>query len=102
MGPDALPGGLTMFRRRSPLAERLIGAIYGFLFVWVLLIVLSLMAGCANGVRMDDDERKACRSVETGCTVWTEAELRTLAQQWFKKGYHYGWKAANEEAGRDL
>lgn len=89
-----------MFRRRRPIVERLIGAIYGFVFVWVLLIVLA-MVGCAN-VRMDDDERKACRSDPAGCTVWTEAELRVLAQQWFKRGYHYGWKAANEQAGRDL
>lgn len=89
-----------MFRRRSPIAERLIGAVYGFLFVWVLLIALSVLVGCANGVRMDDSETKACRN--EGCSVWTDAELRTYAQQWFKAGYQYGWKHANEEAGRDL
>jgi hypothetical protein len=49
---------------------------------------------------MDDDETKACRT--SGCTVWTEAELRSLAQRWFKEGYRFGWKHANEEAGRDL
>lgn len=87
-------------RRRSPIVERLIGAIYGFVFVWVLLIVLSLFAGCASGVQMDDDEAKACRT--SGCSVWTEAELRTLMQKWFKAGYMHGWKHANEEAGRDL
>lgn len=72
-----------------------------FLLVALLLVLLAL-GGCASGVQMDDDEAKACRSAEHGCTVWTEAELRSLAQRWFKEGYRYGWKHANEEGGRDL
>lgn len=86
-------------KRRNPIVERLIGALSALVFVSVLLCVL-FVSGCPSGIRMDNDEAKACRNA--GCTVWTEAELRVLAQQWFKKGYHYGWKAANEEAGRDL
>jgi len=86
-------------RRGNPIADFLIGAAYAAILVFIALALLHL-AGCATGVQMDDDETKACRT--SGCTVWTEAELRSLAQRWFKEGYRFGWKHANEEAGRDL
>lgn len=84
---------------RNGIVGALIGAAYAAILVFAFLALLHL-AGCASGVQMDDDEAKACRT--SGCTVWTEAELRNLAQTWFKQGYRHGWKHANEEAGRGL
>ena len=40
------------------------------------LILALMLSGCASfeGVKMDEDERKAC-AVAT-CSVWTDKELR--------------------------
>jgi len=61
----------------------------------VLLLVLPafvLLAGCANGVAMTDDETIACRN--EGCTPWTQGELKGLADRALREGYRRGWRDA--------
>ena len=67
----------------------------------VLLCVPAfvLLAGC-SGVSMTDAERVACRT--SGCTVWTESELRGLVSRAQSGAYRKGWADSNRQAGRDL
>jgi hypothetical protein len=81
------------------LADFLVGLLYALLFVWALLAFLSL-AGCANGVQMSDEETIACRN--EGCAVYTERELRDLANRAARAGYRRGWTDAHNQSGRGL
>lgn len=69
------------------------------LLALAVLAVLAL-AGCANGVTMTDEETIACRN--TGCSAWTEMDLRRLIGKVFKDGYLEGWTDSNKQAGRNL
>jgi hypothetical protein len=71
-------------------------------FVVSMALVLLHLAGCANGVQMTDEERKACRDAETGCAVFTEQELDTLVKRAIAAGYRKGWTDAHKQAGHDL
>ena len=63
------------------------------LAVVTLLVMLSILSGCAStGITMSADEEAACKA--EGCTVWTEGELRMLIQQVYKDAYMRGGKAA--------
>lgn len=84
---------------RKRIAEALLGVLYGFLFVWALLSLL-LIAGCANGVQMTEEEVKACR--DSGCSAWTEAELEGLVKRAIAAGYRKGWTDATKQGGHDL
>lgn len=59
-----------------------------------------LLAACANGVSMSDEERIACRT--DGCTVWTPGELQELANRAARAGYRQGWGDAVRQAGGGL
>lgn len=75
----------------------------GFLaavFLLGALLAVLLLMGCANGVRMSDEETIACRTF--GCVVYTEAELRDLVNRAGRAGYGQGWRDSNRQAGRDL
>lgn len=53
-----------------------------------------LLTGCASlppGITMSDDESKACKA--SGCSVWTDEELKALGQVIFRKGYEAGRKS---------
>jgi len=54
------------------------------------LILALMLSGCASfeGVKMDEDERKAC-AVAT-CSVWTDKELRALGFMFYQRGYQAG------------
>jgi hypothetical protein len=56
------------------------------LIVILATILLSLAVGCASyeGVKMNDDEAKACK--EQGCTVWADDELKALYLRGVKDG----------------
>ena len=56
------------------------------------LLVLFL-SGCASfeGVQMDERERAACAA--EGCSVWTDRELKSMAEHFFKRGYQDGGKS---------
>lgn len=54
-------------------------------------LLVVLLSGCASlpaGVKMSDDERKACEA-ET-CSVWTVQELRKLITKALQQGYAAG------------
>jgi len=57
------------------------------------LILALMLSGCASfeGVKMDEDERKAC-AVAT-CSVWTDKELEGMAKHIFNRGYAAGKKS---------
>lgn len=58
------------------------------------IVLVLLLSGCATlpaGVQMTDDERAACAA--QGCAVFTEQELRGLAQEVYKRGYSAGVKS---------
>lgn len=61
------------------------------------LVVLLLLSGCVSfeGVKMDDEERKAC-AIET-CSVYTLRELRELAKRFFLQGFAASSRAVREE-----
>lgn len=65
-----------------------------------LLALCVVLAGCANGVQMTDEEVIACR--DAGCVAFTEAELRQLAGKVYRDGYLNGWTDSNKQAGRNL
>jgi len=58
------------------------------------LLAIVILSGCASlpeGVQMTDEERTACAA--SGCAVFTEAELRVFAAEFFKRGYLAGRKS---------
>jgi uncharacterized protein YceK len=64
-----------------------------------ILFLVALLSGCASlpaGVKMTSDEAAACK--EQSCTVWTDAELRQLAEKFFTDGY----KRGAQSSGRAL
>lgn len=67
-----------------------------------IALLCLLLAGCASGVHMTDEEAKACRDAETGCAVFTEHEVVTLIQRAGKIGYVQGWNDANKQAQRGM
>lgn len=54
----------------------------------ILILLLSVLAGCASGVKMTDEDSARCKA--EGCTAWTESELGQLAQKFFRDGYLRG------------
>lgn len=70
------------------------------------ILLCLLLAGCASGVHMTDEEARACRDAPTGCAVFTEAEfgsvLQSVIQQAGKAGYEQGWRDANKQAQRGM
>jgi hypothetical protein len=86
---------------RRAIVNFLIGAAYAAILVFCALALLSI-SGCANGVQMTDEERKACRDAETGCAVFTEQELDTLVKRAIAAGYRKGWTDAHKQGGHDL
>ena len=57
----------------------------------LLLTSVLMLSGCASlppGVEMTDAERAAC--AESGCSVWTRAELEQLVRAAMLKGYQAG------------
>jgi uncharacterized protein YceK len=60
----------------------------------VALAVLTLLAGCASGIKMTDEEAAACKV--QGCTVWTDAELQGLALEAMRQGYISGAQSAGK------
>lgn len=69
--------------------------------VFVLVLpAFVMLAGCASGVRMTDEERVTCR--DAGCSVWTDAELLRLVNKAGADGYRKGWTDATVQGGRDL
>ena len=58
-----------------------------------LILICVLLSGCASlsGVQMTDAERAACAA--SGCSVWTEAELRKLIGIAMQRGYAAGRKS---------
>lgn len=65
------------------------------LVVIVATVAVSALVGCSSyeGVRMDEDEAKACKA--HGCTVWTDEELKAL----YMRGVKDGIKHAREMRG---
>lgn len=61
-------------------------------------LIALLLAGCANGVQMTDEETRACR--DEGCAAFTERELRALIHKALTEGYRRGWTDAHQQAGR--
>lgn len=68
--------------------------------VVLLLVPAFVMLASCSGVRMTEEERISCRN--TGCTPWTDAELRELVNRAGSEGYRKGWTDANRQGGRDL
>lgn len=64
------------------------------------VLLIGLLAGCASGIRVSDEEAVACRN--EGCAVFTERELMGLVGKAMAEGYRRGWRDANVQAGRDL
>jgi hypothetical protein len=57
-------------------------------------LIALLLTGCASlpeGVVMSEDERKAC--AESGCSVWTMAEIQRLIGIALKRGFDAGRKS---------
>jgi hypothetical protein len=52
------------------------------------LALALLLAGCATGIKMTDEEAAACKR-ET-CTVWTAAELQALLVEAVRAGFIRG------------
>lgn len=65
-------------------------------------LLALLLAGCASGVNLTDEERIACRTEANGCSAWTEGELLRLVNRSLGAGYQRGWRDANVQAGRSL
>ena len=58
------------------------------------ILIALILTGCASlpdGVQMTDEERTACAA--SGCAVFTEADLRVFAAEFFKRGYLAGRKS---------
>jgi len=57
------------------------------------LLAIVILSGCASipGVQITEAERAACAA--SGCAVFTEAELRVFAAEFFKRGYLAGRKS---------
>ena len=58
------------------------------------ILIALILTGCASlpdGVQMTDEERTACAA--SGCAVFTEAELRVFAAEFFKRGDLAGRKS---------
>lgn len=70
------------------------------LIVLLLLPAFVLLAGCANGVHMTDEDRIACRN--EGCAAFTEAELRALVNRAASAGYRQGWTDAHRQSGKGI
>jgi hypothetical protein len=64
------------------------------------ILICLLLAGCASGVHMTDEEAKACR--DQGCSVWTDADLMQLANKVGSAAYRKGWSDATQQHGKDL
>jgi hypothetical protein len=64
------------------------------------MLICLLLAGCASGVHMTDEESKACR--DHGCSVWTDAELMQLANKVGSAAYRKGWTDATRQSGKEL
>ena len=64
------------------------------------LALVLLLAGCASGIRVSDEEAVACRN--EGCAVFTERDLLVLVGKAMAEGYRRGWRDANVQAGREL
>jgi hypothetical protein len=75
------------------------GLLYAVLLV-ALVLGAMVMAGCATGVQMTDEERVACR--DSGCAAWTETELRTLVDRAVGAGYRKGWTDVVRQSGANL
>lgn len=67
--------------------------------ITVVVVVVAAIAGCAAtksppeppsipGVQISTEERQACAN--QGCTVWTDDELKALAQRAFMMGLQQG------------
>ena len=54
-------------------------------------LFLLLLASCATGVVMNDEDKAACKA--EGCTAWTDAEILKLINKIFKIGYEAGYKS---------
>jgi len=54
------------------------------------ILLVLLLSGCASfeGVQMDEKERAAC--AKEGCSVWTDNELKRMAEHFFNRGYQAG------------
>lgn len=63
-------------------------------------LLALLLAGCASGIVMTEEERIACR--ESGCNVYTPAEILSLVRKAITEGYAHGWRDSNRQAGREL
>lgn len=63
-------------------------------------LLIVLLAGCASGIRVSDEEAVACRN--EGCAVFTERELTVLVGKAMSEGYRRGWRDATVQSGRDL
>lgn len=70
------------------------------LIALLLLPAFVLLAGCANGAHMTDEDRINCRN--EGCAAFTEAEIRALVNRAGRAGYMQGWTDAHRQAGRGL
>ena len=63
-----------------------------------IVVLVLAMIGCASlpqGVAMTDDERAAC-AASKDCTVWTVEELKSVAVDFFKRGFQAGQKRKGE------
>lgn len=65
-----------------------------------IAILCLLLAGCASGVHMTQEEAKNCR--DEGCSVWTDAELQQLAIRIGHQAYQKGWTDATRQRDKDL
>ncbi len=52
---------------------------------------LALLASCATGVVMTDEDKATCKKV--GCTAWSDAEILQLVNKIFRAGYAAGVKS---------
>lgn len=60
----------------------------------LIILAAVLLGGCAalpEGVTMSEEDRASCKA--EGCTVWTETELRGMAEHFFRQGYGAGRKS---------
>jgi starvation-inducible outer membrane lipoprotein len=58
------------------------------------LLLSIVLAGCSSipqGIKINEEEIKACKS--EGCTVWTDAELTRMARKFWSEGYSAGLKS---------
>ena len=59
-----------------------------FFVLIVFVSLLALLASCATGVVMSDEDKVNCKA--QGCTAWTDAEILQLINKIFKAGYEAG------------